>query len=164
MALKGIIKMNTRLIIFLLFFSCSSFGSDCYDRAGRDYRIDPDLLRAISFRESSFQVNALNVVSSDKYAVGYMQIHSQNFEHLAQFGITPEQLYSDGCMNIYTGAYILAMSFKRLGVNWDAVGAYNAGFSKKEKQVKRRLKYAQEVHKIYIDIKNKNLASITTPN
>ena len=57
--------------------------------AGRDYRIEPDLLRAVSFRESSRRDNALNVVSQSEYAVGKMQIHSQNFSHLAQFGITP---------------------------------------------------------------------------
>ncbi|VUJ28775.1 putative lytic transglycosylase [Klebsiella pneumoniae] len=33
-------------------------------------------------------------------------------------------------LNIYTGAYYLAQAFKKWGVSWDAVGAYNAGFKK----------------------------------
>lgn len=105
--------------------------------AGRDYQIEPDLLRAISFRESSWRDNALNIVSQNEYAVGKMQIHSQNFTHLAQFGITPRQLYTDSCLNIYTGAYYLAIAFKRWGYSWRAVGAYNAGFRETEVQEKK---------------------------
>lgn len=98
--------------------------------------------------------HAVNIVSPDKYAVGEMQIHSQNFSHLSQFGITPQSLFSDRCMNVYTGAYYLAIAFKRLGVNWESVGAYNAGFSQKPEQKEKRLKYGKEVHQIYMAIKN----------
>nr|WP_181375092.1 transglycosylase SLT domain-containing protein [Pectobacterium carotovorum]ALG88567.1 lytic transglycosylase [Pectobacterium carotovorum] len=148
-----------RLIIMLLLFciSLSVKASDCFDMAGRDYKIDPDLLRAIAFRESSFTPHAINYVSDKSYALGGMQIHSQNFSHLAQYGITPNLLLSDPCLNIYTGAYYLAVAFKRSGVTWDAVGAYNAGFSDEKKQKIKRLKYASEVHKIYNKIKSNNL-------
>lgn len=84
-----------------------------------------------------------------------MQIHSQNFSHLAQFGITPHQLYTDSCLNIYTGAYYLAIAFKRWGYSWRAVGAYNAGFRETDAQEKKRQKYAQEIQAIYMDIKKK---------
>ncbi|HEN3645034.1 transglycosylase SLT domain-containing protein [Yersinia enterocolitica] len=146
--------MKVSCLIFLLLFSVSSFGSDCFDKAGRDYHIDPDLLRAIAFRESSHRDTALNVKSQQEYAVGRMQIHSQNFSHLADFGITPQHLYTDGCLNIYTGTYYLAIAFKRWGVNWDAVGAYNAGFKKDDKQDMKRRQYAQEVNQIYMRYKN----------
>lgn len=148
------------LLLPLFLISFLSNASDCYDRAGRDYQIDPDLLRAISFRESSFRQNAMNIQSNESYAIGYMQIHSQNLNHLSKFGITADQLYSDGCMNIYTGAYFLALAFKRLGKGWDAVGAYNAGFAKNEKQHQRRMKYAREVNQIYINIKSNKQSSI----
>ncbi|MBK5145560.1 transglycosylase SLT domain-containing protein [Budviciaceae bacterium BWR-B9] len=149
-----------RLFLLSLFLiSFFSNASDCYDRAGRDYQIDPDLLRAISFRESSFRQNVMNIQSRESYAIGYMQIHSQNLQHLSKFGITADQLYSDGCMNIYTGAYFLALSFKRLGKGWDAVGAYNAGFAKNTKQQQRRTKYAKEVYGIYKSIKSNKSAS-----
>ncbi|WP_159282639.1 transglycosylase SLT domain-containing protein [Rahnella variigena] len=140
--------------VFFLMYTFAANATDCFDKAGRDYHIDPDLLRAVAFRESSMNPQAMNIVSPDKYAVGKMQIHSQNFSHLSRFGITPQKLYSDECMNIYTGAYYLAIAFKRWGVNWESVGAYNAGFSQKPEQKAKRLKYGKEVHQIYINIKN----------
>lgn len=75
-----------RFLITLLFFmSTSVFSQDCFERAGKDYGINADLLRAISFRESSWRSDALNVVSPESYAMGEMQIHSQNLAHLSQF-------------------------------------------------------------------------------
>ncbi|EEY6123461.1 lytic transglycosylase, partial [Escherichia coli] len=69
-------------------------------------------------------------------------------------GIKPEHLTTDPCMNIYTGAYYLAIAFKKWGVSWEAVGAYNAGFRKTERQNQRRLAYASEVYLIYTGIKS----------
>ncbi len=145
--------MNIRPVLLLI--SVLPFGAmaDCYDMAGRDYKIEPDLLRAVSFRESSWRDNALNYVSPDSYAIGRMQIHTQNFNHLLQFGITPEHLKNDVCMNIYTGAYYLALAFKRWGYSWRAVGAYNAGFKDDRRQELRRQKYAGEVRQIYERLK-----------
>lgn len=145
--------MNIRVVLLLASILSFSVSADCYDLAGRDYKIEPDLLRAVSFRESSWRDNALNYVSPDSYAIGRMQIHSQNFNHLSQFGITPENLKKDTCMNIYTGAYYLALAFKRWGYSWRAVGAYNAGFKDDRKQELKRQKYAGEVRQIYEKLK-----------
>ncbi|KEN10836.1 transglycosylase SLT domain protein [Escherichia coli 7-233-03_S3_C3] len=76
------------------------------------------------------------------YGSGLMQVDSQHFNELARYGIKPEHLTTDPCMNIYTGAYYLA------------VGAYNAGFRKTERQNQRRLAYASEVYRIYTWIKS----------
>lgn len=142
----------------LMLISCSaSATSDCFDKAGATYKIDPDLLRAISYRESSWNASALNVVSNKSYAVGLMQIHSNNFSHLSKLGITPEKLYKNKCLNIYTGAYYLALAFKRLGSSWNAVGAYNAGFKNTAAQNKKRMQYANEVHTIYMKIRSGKL-------
>ncbi|HIB1651667.1 TPA: transglycosylase SLT domain-containing protein, partial [Salmonella enterica subsp. enterica serovar Muenchen] len=73
---------------------------------------------------------------------------------LARYGITPEHLTTDPCMNIYTGAYYLAIAFKKWGVSWEAVGAYNAGFRKSERQNQRRLAYASDIYRIYTGIKS----------
>ena len=96
--------MNIRVVLLLASMLPFCVSADCYDLAGRDYKIEPDLLRAVSFRESSWRDNALNYFSPDSYAIGRMQIHSQNFNHLSQFGITPDKLKKDICKNIYTGA------------------------------------------------------------
>ncbi|EFB3150142.1 TPA: transglycosylase SLT domain-containing protein, partial [Escherichia coli] len=69
-------------------------------------------------------------------------------------GIKPEHLTTDPCMNIYTGAYYLAIAFKKWGVSWEAVGAYNAGFRKTERQNQRRFAYASDVYRIYAGIKS----------
>ena len=144
--------MNRWLPLVML-LSPAVMAADCFDMAGQAYRIDPDLLRATAFRESSFNPRALNVVSDTKYAVGLMQIHSQHFAKLAQFGITPMGLYNDPCLNIYTGAYYMAHAIKRIGYNWDAVGAYYAGFSTSAKQAEKRKWYAERVKLTYDEIK-----------
>lgn len=110
--------MRKNLITGLLAITFSVNAQDCFEMAGRDYKIEPDLLRVISYCESSWRDNAHNVVSQSEYAIGKMQILSQNFSHLAQFGITPRQLYTGSYLNIYTGAYYLAISFKRWGYSW----------------------------------------------
>ncbi|WP_053893250.1 transglycosylase SLT domain-containing protein, partial [Escherichia coli] len=88
------------------------------------------------------------------YGSGLMQVDSQHFNELARYGIKPEHLTTDPCMNIYTGAYYLAIAFKKWGVSWEAVGAYNAGFRKTEHQNQRRLAYASDVYRIYTGIKS----------
>lgn len=145
--------MKNALLIGLLILASPVIANDCFNMAGRDYHIEPDLLRAISFRESSWKPDAMNIVSNENYAVGMMQIHSQNFRHLAKFGITPGNLKKDPCMNIYTGAYYLALAFKRWGYSWRAVGAYNAGFLETDAQERKRQKYAREIQAIYVNIK-----------
>jgi len=150
---NGILQMMKLLLVGLLTFTCPVIAQDCFVMAGKDYHIEPDLLRAISFRESSWRPDAMNFVNNESYAVGMMQIHSQNFSHLAKYGITPGNLYRDPCMNIYTGAYYLAIAFKRWGYSWRAVGAYNAGFRETEVQEKKRQQYAKEIQAIYVAIK-----------
>jgi soluble lytic murein transglycosylase-like protein len=113
--------------------------------AGRDYRIDPDLLRAISWQESKWVVNAIGKNPGTGYGAGLMQIDSQHHARLSEFGIKPEQLLTDACLNIYTGAYYLALAFKKWGVSWEAVGAYNAGFRRTDRQAMRRLAYAERL-------------------
>ncbi|UCQ29553.1 transglycosylase SLT domain-containing protein (plasmid) [Edwardsiella tarda] len=139
--------------MLLLTLSLPANSADCFELAARDYQLDPDLLRAIAFRESSFQPTAMNITDEQRYAVGLMQIHSQNFTELSRYGITPQQLYRDPCMNIYTGAYYLAISIKKMGAVWTGVGGYNAGFAKTPQQAYRREQYAKSVAKIYHHIK-----------
>ncbi|EET4449231.1 TPA: transglycosylase SLT domain-containing protein [Escherichia coli] len=146
--------MKSVLLVGLLMFSSPVIAQDCFELAGRDYKIDPDLLRAISWKESRYRVNAIGINPVTGYGSGLMQVDSQHFNELARYGIKPEHLTTDPCMNIYTGAYYLAIAFKKWGVSWEAVGAYNAGFRKTERQNQRRLAYASEVYRIYTGIKS----------
>ncbi len=141
------------LAICLMFINEICQATDCFDLAGRDYKIDPDLLRAISWQESRYRVNAIGINPVTGYGSGLMQVDSQHFNELARYGIKPEHLTTDPCMNIYTGAYYLAIAFKN-GASPEAVGAYNAGFRKTERQNQRRLAYASDVYRIYTGIKS----------
>lgn len=146
--MKGIV-----IVVTLILFSEFSNASDCFDMAGRDYGIDPDLLRAISWQESRFKTDAIGRNPLTGYGSGLMQIDSQHFNELSVFGIKPNHLLTDPCLNIYTGAYYLAQAFKKWGVSWDAVGAYNAGFKKTPRQATRRYEYAKKIHHFYTEIK-----------
>ncbi|HHT7467515.1 TPA: transglycosylase SLT domain-containing protein [Raoultella ornithinolytica] len=149
--------MRSIIIAVFFVFSFAANAADCFDMAGRDYRIDPDLLRAISWKESHWVVDAIGKNPGTGYGAGLMQIDSQHHSELSQYGIKPEHLLSDACLNIYTGAYYLALAFKKWGVTWEAVGAYNAGFRRTDRQAIRRLDYARQIEAIYRAIKaNKN--------
>lgn len=141
------------LIAALMLFSSTAAMADCFDMAGRDYRIDPDLLRAISWNESRFNPAAIGPNPTTGYGVGLMQIDSQHFNSLSSIGVSERHLKQDPCMNIYTGAYYLAIAFKKWGATWQAVGAYNAGFKDSPKQAQRRYKYASKIEKTYRAIK-----------
>ncbi|HFF9410245.1 transglycosylase SLT domain-containing protein, partial [Escherichia coli] len=114
--------MHKIIAIILIMFAGNTYSSDCFELAGRDYKIDPDLLRAISWHESRNRVNAIGINPVTGYGSGLMQIDSQHFKELSRYGIKPEHLVTDPCMNIYTGAYYLAIAFKKWGVTWRAVG------------------------------------------
>ncbi len=147
--------MRIKIIIPLFFlFVCRTVSADCFEQAGYDSNIDPDLLRAIAKVESNFNHLAIGKNPVRGFGVGLMQIDSQNFAHLRKFNISPEMLL-DACINVYAGAYFLRLAVNRMGNNWDAVGAYNAGFSSKPQQIKRRYQYASKVRLHYRDLKKK---------
>ncbi|MCS3434218.1 transglycosylase SLT domain-containing protein [Klebsiella sp. BIGb0407] len=134
-------------------FSNITYAQDCFDLAGRDYQIDSDLLRAISWNESRFKQSAVGKNTDNSIDVGLMQINSQHFSTLQSLGISKEHLTQDACMNIYTGAFILSQAFHKWGVSWQSVGAYNAGFRLSEKQANRRFLYAEKIEATYKAIK-----------
>ncbi|CTX60220.1 putative transglycosylase [Escherichia coli] len=62
------------LAICLMFINEICHATDCFDLAGRDYKIDPDLLRAISWKESRYRVNAIGINPVTGYGSGLMQV------------------------------------------------------------------------------------------
>ncbi|VDZ80635.1 pilin-like protein [Salmonella bongori] len=126
---------------------------DCFELAGRDANIDPMLLRAVAWQESglNYRITGSNALAGfgKGYGYGLMQIDSQHLLFLKKYGITKENLINDICLNIYVGAYIMAVAFNKFGENWKAVGAYNAGFKENSKQQERRTLYARKVHATY---------------
>ncbi|MDA9558177.1 lytic transglycosylase domain-containing protein [Vibrio sp.] len=144
-------------ILFLLIsFESKSF---CFEEAGYRYNIESDLIKAIAIVESGLDEKAVNrnidkngkVLSVDH---GLMQINSWWFRRLKEFNVNEKTIY-DPCFNVMIGAYILSSNFSTNGMNWESVGAYNAGFKKLNE--KSRLIYINKVKVKYYKIKSKTL-------
>ncbi|HAU7316467.1 TPA: transglycosylase SLT domain-containing protein [Salmonella enterica subsp. enterica serovar Wangata] len=137
----------------LLVISHSVLAADCFEAAGQDAGIDPDLLRAIAWQESRLNYSAIGKNPGTGYGMGLMQIDSQHLGNMKERGIDRELLVSDICTNIYSGALILAKAFNKWGPTWEAVGAYNAGFAGTPKQHFRRMAYARKIYTVYWKLK-----------
>lgn len=143
--------MKLAIVIFIAVFSFNSYAF-CFENAGEYYGVNPNLLKAIATVESSLNPSVIN---KSENSLGLMQIHPQWFSRLSEFDITPDLLLSDPCINVNAGAWILAWNFKTHGKNWNSVGAYNAGFSKKRHVQNNRDIYISKVKKALQLIKNK---------
>jgi hypothetical protein len=122
----------------------------CWDEAAQRYGVPAELLYAVARAESNLNPKAINrshLQRTGSYDIGLMQINSAHLRTLARYGIQESDLY-DPCTNLHVGAWLLADSFSRRGVSWDAVGAYNAACSqlKDEACNRARAKYAWRVY------------------
>ena len=100
----------------------------CWSDAERLYGVSSHLLYAVARAESDLQPGAMNLTHRARtgtYDIGLMQINSSHLPKLGSFGISESDLL-EPCTNIKVGAWLLADSFARRGVSWNAVGAYNA--------------------------------------
>lgn len=122
--------------------------ADCFKKVGNAFGISPALLEAIAWKESRFNLSAVNAANANRTEdVCMMQVNSVHFGRLKQLGVTREGLLHDPCTCIATGAWVLHSLFRQHGRSWDTVGMYNTGPSEKRHQLRQR--YADEVHKIY---------------
>lgn len=147
--------MSCLVLVPLLSFAKTPTNNDfnsCFLEASTRYQIDHRLLMAIAEVESGMDPTAIGlnkrggkVVSED---VGLMQINSSWFPKLSDMGITRSDLLENPCQNIFVGAWVLASNISSNGVNWESVGAYNAGF--KGANAPFRMKYAKKVYAKYL--------------
>jgi hypothetical protein len=98
-------------------------GAFCFEEAGKMYGINPALLQSIARVESGLDSKAVNANKNGSTDLGLMQINSAWIETLRLNG---NELLSDPCYNVKTGAQILKGCIDRWGYTWKAVGCYNA--------------------------------------
>lgn len=112
----------------------------CWEEAAQYYRVNPYLLYAIAKTESSLNPSAINRNKNGSYDIGLMQINSSWLPTLRKYGVEEKDLY-DPCTSIQVGAWILSQNMRRMGVTWEAVGAYAAVSPEK------RIQYAKKVQR-----------------
>ena len=111
-----------------------------WEGAAARYSVNPQVLYAIADQESSLNPAAVHHNADGSYDLGLTQINSIWLPHLSKFGITSAHLM-DPCINLNVGAYILALSIKKHGNTWEAIGAYHSNTPW------RRDRYAQSIHR-----------------
>ena len=144
---------HIRILVLALFVAASNNvvaaavpHLHCFERASNYYRIDVKLLVAIAKIESNFDMAATNMNRNGTQDFGIMMINSHWKPKLEALGIDWGEVTTSRCLNIHVGAWVLAQNFAQVGVNWYAVGAYNAGFGMSDRSRKNRLRYALKVH------------------
>lgn len=134
--------------------------ASCWQEAGASYGIDPDLLRAIAWKESRGWTRAVGPKLPDgNRAVGLMQINTIHLPRLEKLGIRKEHLF-DACTSQKVGAWVLADCVKRFGERWKAVGCYYAGPA--SKNVKAQVEYVNDVQRYYAGYKQQTRQRIST--
>lgn len=127
---------KTVLIVGCLLLQTTICGAACFEEAGKIYDISPKLLKSIAKTESNFKTDAVNKNANGTYDIGIMQINSAWIKTL---GLNENELISDPCYNIMTGAKILRQCIDIHGYTWNAVGCYNA------KSYDKKVKYSWKV-------------------
>ena len=115
-------KLIACLILLTLSFSTKA---DCFDDAAARHRVNPWVLKAIAFGESSFRPNVISKNTNNTIDVGATGTNSVHFPELRKYGIEPEDLL-DPCKSIYVAAWLYRKKVEKYGNTWDAVGAYHS--------------------------------------
>ena len=99
--------------------------SYCYVQAGERYGVEPNLLMAMSYQESTFKPWLQSRNSNKTVDLGLMGINTIHLQELGRYGITAEMLL-DPCQNVMAGAFLLKKRVNEYGYTWRAVGAYHS--------------------------------------
>ncbi|HEY4074384.1 MAG TPA: transglycosylase SLT domain-containing protein [Herbaspirillum sp.] len=138
--------------------------ADCWEEAGREFSIAPELLYAIAEQESGLDPSVIGYNSNGSRDIGLMQINSSHLPRLAKQNITEKTLLANSCQSLKVGAGILADFMRRYGYSWKAVGAYNAGGAENSGAHQRRMAYAKKVAERYQRVMAKKNAAIEKRN
>ncbi|WP_215906652.1 lytic transglycosylase domain-containing protein [Geomonas propionica] len=107
----------------LMLLAATDASAFCFEEAGMEYGINPQILRAIAKVESNFNPSAINYNSNGTYDYGLMQINSS---WAPTIGKQRWSSLGDACNSVKTGAWILSMCMEKYGYTWKAIGCYNS--------------------------------------
>jgi hypothetical protein len=140
-------KLLLTLLAATAIVTAPSVNATCWEAASESYGIPVAVLKAVAKTESGFNSTARNNNKNGTHDIGIMQINSAWLPKLEQYQITEESL-GDACTNVKVGAWILSNNAKKLGWNWNAIGAYNVGCAKLDAVEcdRRRASYAWKIH------------------
>lgn len=128
--------LSVLFVFYLIPYPSFAF---CFEEAGQEYNISPNILWAIAKGESDFNPTAVNYNKNGSYDYGLMQINSWWYGKL---GHETWMSLSDPCMQVKAGAWVLAQCMQQYGYTWESVGCYNA-VSRDKRKV-----YVSKVYKI----------------
>lgn len=121
------IKQNYHSLSLLLISSVASANSsDCIQEAAQCFKINPLIIKAIIWQESSNRQNVVNFNKNKTQDIGIMQINSIHFSALRSLGISEQELRENSCANIFSGSWILNKSIQNHGYSWEAIGKYHS--------------------------------------
>lgn len=127
----------------------NSNSTACWDQAAAYHNVDPWLLYAIAYTESTHNPKLISKPNRNgTYDIGLMQVNSVHLPRLREYGIDKSTLL-DGCASTYIGAWILSEKIKRYGYTWKAIAAYNVGSLNTPGRESTGRKYAQRVYSNY---------------
>jgi hypothetical protein len=137
-------KLRAFFIAAILSMAVTTNGfAFCFEEAGAEYGINPQILRAIAKVESNYNPAAVNMNTNGTYDFGLMQINSS---WAATLGKKRWNKLGDACYNTKTGAWILAQCMNKYGYTWKAIGCYNSQTpTKRDRYAKRVFDQLQRV-------------------
>ena len=133
--------MKLIIITILIITPAKSYANMCFEVAGKEYNIAPELLRAISYVESRHKPDAINNNKNKTYDYGHMQVNSFWKKYLKE----DYSMLNNPCYCTKVGAWILKQCIDRYGYNWNAVACYNTGSLKTPEKRKIGQVYIKKV-------------------
>jgi lysozyme-related protein Hpa2 len=114
-----------RVLLVLLCTVWTTAQADCFDDAAAYHLVNPWILRAIAYQESSFKADTIHKNSNNTIDVGATGINSVHFPELRKFGIQPQDLLNP-CNAIYVAGWLYRKKVLKFGNSWFAVGAFHS--------------------------------------
>jgi soluble lytic murein transglycosylase-like protein len=122
----------------------------CFNEAGKEYNLSPNLLYSIGQHESGLNPKTVHWNTNGTYDFGLMGINTVHEPELRRNGI-PWQSLADPCTNVRVGAWILSKCIAKYGYSWEGVGCYNS-----QTPSKRNI-YANKIYKVLVANNSKSV-------